>query len=666
MCRWRGLLLAACGLLIAGPAAHGTITFRTASDVRVGAGPTAVALANLEGPRLIVGRDAGLALVGPLDSNFPVTSRIGSVQFVKSVIVGAFTARGSVDIACIAGTEPVVSVLKKTGPLDFGRATEVALPARPRRLRGGGIGSDGTTGIFASHDAGISWLAHGGGASTVHLVSAHPFPTDFDIGDINSDGIADVIIVDSGDNRLQVVVGRANGVFDAAVMVPTLRKPIHVVVADGNSDGRADLFVIGQPGAAVQWQSPEGTFGEPVMLWSDPQLGEAAGADADGDGALDLVVANAGRGIVAILFGLGDGTFERRRSYAVGAGPSELVIADVTRDGRPDILVLNELGDSVTLLRGLGGGELDGAPTIIGTVVDFAAMTLADVDMDGRLDIAVTSEQSGRLSLFLGNGRGDFAALPVIPVGRQLRGIVAGDLDGNGVTDLAISDFGGDRVAILAGDGRGGFEAPRYVNVGLGPGGITTGDFQGRGPIDLAVANSLADSVSILYNDGRGGFANVVTFPVVPRPSFLMVGDINKDRRPDLLVGNDYSDTVTILSGEGHALDHPRSDKLASSARAALAEDFDRDGYVDLAIPNEAGQAVDILPGQRGGGFGERLTVPVGHQPRGIVVGDLNGDGRADIVVLHRDPPAMTILINETAHAATVRQASLTPGESSH
>lgn len=667
MCRWRGLLLAACGWLTACSAAHGTITFRTASDVRVGAGPTAVAFAAVDGPRLVVGRDAGLALVGPLDSDFPIATRVGSVQFVKSVIVGAFTARAAVDIACIAGTEPAVNVLRHTGAMDFDRTPDVTLPARPRRLRRGPVGTDGMHGIFASHDAGIAWLAPlGGGRFATHSVSTHPFPTDFDVGDLDRDGLTDVVVVDSGDNRLQVAMGRAGNTFATTLMVPTVRQPSRVVVADGNADGRPDLFVVGKPGAAVQWQTETGTFGAPTMLWSDPQLGDAAAADADGDGAIDLVVANAGRGIVALLLGLGDGTFELRRSYAVGAGPTKLVVADVTRDDRPDILVLNELSDSVTLLRGLGGGHFDGAPTIIGTAVDFAAIAVTDIDADGHLDMAVTSEQTGRLSLFLGNGHGDFAALPAIPVGRQLRGIVAGDLDGNGVTDLAMSDFGADRVAILAGNGQGGFAPPRYLNVGQGPAGITTGDFQGRGPIDLAVANSLADSVTVLYNDGRGDFPTAVTFPVVSRPSFLLVGDVNKDRRPDLLVGNDYSDTVSILHGDGRALDRPRTDRLASSARAALAEDFDRDGHVDLAIPNEVGKAIDILPGRGKGAFGERLTVPVGHQPRSVVSGDFNGDGRIDLVVLHRDPPAITILLNLTPPSAATRRASLTPGEQTH
>lgn len=693
MCRWRGLLLAACGLLIASPAAQGTIAFRTASEIRVGAGPLSIAYANLEGPRLIVGRDGGLALVGPLDSDFPTTARIGSIQFAKSVVVGAFTGHGSLDIACIAGTDPVISILKGTGQKgtgqkdtgqkdtgqrdtgqrdtgndDFGRPANVEIPGRPRRLRPGGTGVEGTTGIFVAHDAGVSWLAPlGGGRFVTYTVSAQPFPTEFDVGDVNGDGAPDVVIVDGGENRLHILTGHNNGTFDAATYVPTLRKPTHVIVADGNADGRADLFVIGQPGLAVHWTNADGTYKGAEKLWTDSQLDDATAADADGDGTLDVVVTNSGRGIVGLLLGAGDGTFELRRSYVVGAGPSAVIVADVTRDNRPDILVLNELGDSVTLLRGLGGGHFDGAPTVIGTAVEFSAMTIADLDEDGHLDIAVTSEQAGRLSLFLGNGRGDFAALPALPVGRQLRGIVAGELDGNEFVDLAISDFGADRVAILAGNGRGSFEPPRYVNVGLGPGAIVTGNFQGLGNVDLAVANSLADSVTLLYNDGKGGFANAVSFPVVPHPSFLLVGDINSDRRPDLLVGNDYSDSVTILNGDGHTLDDPHTDKLKSNARTALAEDFDHDGYVDLAVPNEVGKAIDILPGVRGGGFGERMTVPVGHQPRSIATGDLNGDGRTDLVVLHRDPPAVTILLNETArpHDA-VRQARLTGDEHSH
>jgi hypothetical protein len=112
------------------------------------------------------------------------------------------------------------------------------------------------------------------------------------------------------------------------------------------------------------------------------------------------------------------------------------------------------LGAPVTLLRGLGGGHFEGAPAIIGTTVDFA-------DDGGRHRPRWTPRHRRHqrterwLSLFFGNGRGDFAALPVIPVGRQLQGIVAADLDGNGAIDSAISDFGGDRVAILLGDGRG-------------------------------------------------------------------------------------------------------------------------------------------------------------------------------------------------------------------
>jgi hypothetical protein len=170
-------------------------------------------------------------------------------------------------------------------------------------------------GIFASHDAGVSFLEPvGGGRFTIQTVSTHAFPTEFGVGDINGDGLADVVIVDSGGNSLQVVLRAPNGAFEAARMVPTVRKPNHVLVADGNADRRADLFIIGQPGAAVQWQAPDGTYGEPVMLWTIPNWATPPRRTSTAT-ARSTVVANGGRGIVALLHGLGDGTFELRRSY---------------------------------------------------------------------------------------------------------------------------------------------------------------------------------------------------------------------------------------------------------------------------------------------------------------------------------------------------------------
>jgi hypothetical protein len=162
------------------------------------------------------------------------------------------------------------------------------------------------------------------------------------------------------------------------------------------------------------------------------------------------------------------------------------------------------------------------------------------------------------------------------------------------------------------------------------------------------VVNSLSDSVSVLYGNGRGQFPTVTTFPVAARPSFLIVGDTNEDGHQDLVVGNQFSESVAILLGNGKQLSAPTTDTLKGTARPSLAEDFDRDGQMDLVNPDEAAGVVEILPGTAPGEFGKRVRLFVGRDPYAVATGDFNRDGRIDIAVAHRATQTIAILLNRS------------------
>jgi hypothetical protein len=141
-----------------------------------------------------------------------------------------------------------------------------------------------------------------------------------------------------------------------------------------------------------------------------------AEGDLDGDGAVDLAVANSGSNDVSILLNNGDGTFEPAAAYASGLGADSVVVGDLDGDQKPDLAVAN-------LYTGRpGAASGDGAILINHGDGTFAAATshdvggfpsgiaLADLDGDGKPDLALSNdESSGRAHILLNSGNGNFA-----------------------------------------------------------------------------------------------------------------------------------------------------------------------------------------------------------------------------------------------------------------
>jgi hypothetical protein len=110
---------------------------------------------------------------------------------------------------------------------------------------------------------------------------------------------------------------------------------------------------------------------------------------------------------------------------------------------------------------------------------------------------------------------------------------------------------------------------------------------------------------------------------------------------------------VAIFLGTGQQLSAPTTNKLSAVARPALAEDFDRDGQMDLINPDESAGIVEVLPGTAPGKFGTPIRLFVGRDPHAIATGDFDRDGRIDIAVLHRATQTIAILLNRSTSSQT-------------
>jgi hypothetical protein len=400
-----------------------------------------------------------------------------------------------------------------------------------------------------------------------------------------------------------------------------------------------------------------------------------AAGDFNGDGKLDLAVANSGSNNVGVMLGNGDGTYQPVVLYNTGSNTTYVIAADLNGDGVPDLAV--GAGSVVSILLGKGDGTFSSAGTFSSGDVDTPSIAAGDFNHDGKMDLAIahacfgSSCPSGSVSILLGNGDGTFQPPTSYASGGQAASFIqVADFNGDGKLDLALANDTStsgtaDSIGILLGNGDGTFQsAVSYNSGGYGNAfvaGLAIGDFNADGKLDLAMADFGTcggakttcpfGSVNVLLGNGDGTFQPVVSYGVGPDAAYIAAGDVNGDGKPDLVVANycgvaasacGDEGTVSVLIGNGDgtfqtpiALDTT----VGGFAGSLALGDFNRDGKLDVAVANLESLcctdgSVGVLLGDGDGTYQSTLSFPtLEWEANTVVAGDFNGDGKTDLAV---------------------------------
>jgi hypothetical protein len=378
--------------------------------------------------------------------------------------------------------------------------------------------------------------------------------------------------------------------------------------------------------------------------------------DLNGDGTLDMAVANAGAHSFSVLLGNGDGTFGAKKDYEMALYPSAIGIADLNGDARPDLVVTNTAYNKVSVFMGTGNGAF-------AFLADFAtggspsSIAVADVNGDGRLDLAISNNGSSTVSILLGVGTGALQPKADFATGSHPRCVAIGDLNGDGNLDLALANAGeaygqGGSVSVLLGDGSGAF-GPKIDSVTGSLSSLAIADLNGDGYLDLAVTlyDLSAENVTVLLGDGSGSFGAGTAYDAGSALTSVAIGDLNADGRPDLALTNFNDNFVSVLYNGGDEGFGPRKHFPTGSGpgRVAIA-DLNGDGRPDIATANHGDYhtgfgALSVLLANDYGSFGVDKLLEVGDRPCAVTIGDVNGDGKLDVAVASANWSTVAVLL---------------------
>ena len=788
----------------------GSGSFAAKVDFATGSAPISVAIGDLDGdgkPDLVAANNSSNSVsvlrntyIPPTITSFtPTSAKPGDAVTITGTNFNTTTTNnivffGATKATVTAATTTSLTVTVPTGAT-FDYITELNT--------GTGLACASTTKFTPTFSPNKSSITSADISAKVDFTTgAGSFPRSVAIGDIDGDGKPDLAVVNQGSNTVSIYRNTSSsgsissGSFAAKVDFTTGTFPYSVAIGDIDGDGKPDLVVANRGSNTVSiyrntsssGSISSSSFSAKVDFTTGASPFSVAIGDIDGDGKPDLAVANLGSNTISVFRNtsssgsISSSSFSANVDFATGINPYSVAIGDIDGDGKPDLVVTNLTSNTVSVFRNTSSsGSITSSSFAVN--VDFAtglspiSLAIGDIDGDGKLDLAVANNDDNKVSVFRNTSSSgsitssSFAAKVDFTTGLGPYSVTIGDLDGDGKPDLAVPYGGGNTVSIYRNTSSSGsiasssFAASVDFTTGSSPFSVAIGDLDGDGKPDLALSNYGDNTVSVLRNNpvlpptitsftptsAKPGDAvtitgtgfnttttnNIVFFgatkatvtaatttsltvtvptgasfdyitelntgtglacasttkftPVFsPNKSSIgtndfstnvdltsgnssysvAIGDVDGDGKADIAVANFGSNTVSVYRNTSS------SGSISSGSFAAKVDfttgtnpihlvmsDLDGDGKLDLAIANYGANTVSILRNTSSSGsissgsFSAKVDFTTGTNPYSVAIGDIDGDGKPDLAVANGGSNKVSIFRN-TASSGSINSSS--------
>lgn len=235
------------------------------------------------------------------------------------------------------------------------------------------------------------------------------------------------------------------------------------------------------------------------------------------------------------------------------------------------------------------------------------------------------------------------------------RSLALADVNADSRPDIVTILGGTNTIGVMLGQVGGAFAAPVSYALGAGPHtAVLLADMNADGRLDIVTTNNANSAVEVLLGQVGGTFAAYTAYATGPAsyPQGVAVADVNADGRPDIVTANTDGNTIGVLLGQasgGFAAVALYNAGAASQPVGVALGDVNADGRPDIVVSNSGTSMVGVLLGQAGGTFGAIATYAAGASsfPQGVALADVNADGRPDIIVANQDANAVGVLLGQ-------------------
>jgi len=706
------------------PGAHKISTSEFDPYVRFASGivPTSAILTDLDQdgkPDMVVGNTNSSSIAiyrntsvkGTIDSNsFAAKIDISVGQlFPVAVVAGDLDGDGKPDlVVSYEGYNGMVfGVFRNTsttGNISFATAVNYTLTGQPSSLTIADIDRDGKPDLVAltTNSSKINTLTVFKNTSTPGVINSTSFTTSFDIianttataftvGDMDSDGKPDIILVSQANNTISLlrnISSAGNIAFGANVDFATGVSPVQVATGDMDGDGKPDLVVSNTVTGTISVYMNKSQSGNFTATSLAPKVDFATSnsptllniTDMDGDGKPDILAVNGSEGSISIFHNttttgvINASSFDvkvdipAQDAKQVPALLDSFCLGDIDGDGKPDMIVVTDYvavyhnnPQFVPVISGISPAHGQVGTSVAITGKNFNTTAANNIVYFGPVKAKVNSASAIQLNVTIPAGA-SFGPISVLNSDAKLTGYSATDFIPTFTSKHAISSLDFDPKADLSVSGE--------------VSGISFSDVDGDGKPDMVVANlnngyfyaSVYRNISTTGNISASSFAPNADFKTEGAPGPIIMEDINGDGKPDMMVLNKNNGTVSYLQNNcvpGTITFGTLVDVGGASYPTDLnTTDLDGDGRPDLLVISPetySTSALEISKNISSGGkiaFDRSFIYDTGKQHQAICVGDIDGDGKPDVVLGNTDN-TLSILQNSSVNGNIILSAAI-------